>query len=96
MGRPGGPPRLTSTPFPDCVYRLALPDPALELWARAPGEVDTDRFRVRPVHYPSRDGTLVSMFLVDARDRPTDGRGAALLAGYGGFNVSHTPPSAAA
>jgi prolyl oligopeptidase len=43
------------------------------------------------VHYPSRDGTLVSMFLVDARDRPTDGRGAALLTGYGGFNVSHTP-----
>ena len=82
---------FTSYAVPPTVYRLALPDPALELWARAPGEVDADRFRVRLVHYPSRDGTLVSMFLVDARDRPTDGRGAALLTGYGGFNVSHTP-----
>ena len=82
---------FTSYAVPPTVYRLALPDPALELWARAPGEVDADRFRVRLVHYPSRDGTLVSMFLVDARDRPTDGRGAALLTGYGGFNISHTP-----
>jgi prolyl oligopeptidase len=82
---------FTSYAVPPTVYRLALPDPALELWARAPGEVDTERFRVRLVHYPSRDGTRVSMFLVDARDRPTDGHGAALLTGYGGFNVSHTP-----
>jgi prolyl oligopeptidase len=82
---------FTSYAVPPTVYRLSLPDPALELWARAPGDVDTDRFRVRLVHYPSRDGTPISMFLVDTRDRPADGRGAALLTGYGGFNVSHTP-----
>ena len=82
---------FTSYAVPPTVYRLALPQPTLELWARAPGEVDRDRFRVRLVRYPSRDGTPVSMFLVDARERPTDGRGAALLTGYGGFSVSHTP-----
>ena len=82
---------FTSYAVPPTVYRLALPEPALELWARAPGDVDRDRFRVRLVRYPSRDGTPVSMFLVDARDRPPDGRGAALLTGYGGFSVSHTP-----
>ena len=82
---------FTSYAVPPTVYRLALPEPALELWARAPGDVDADRFRVRLVRFPSHDGTLVSMFLVDARDRPTDARGAALLTGYGGFNVSHTP-----
>jgi prolyl oligopeptidase len=76
---------------PPTVYRLSLPEPALELWARAPGDVDRGRFRVRLVRYPSRDGTPVSMFLVDAYDRPTDGRGAALLTGYGGFSVNHTP-----
>jgi prolyl oligopeptidase len=82
---------FTSYAIPPTVYRLALPEPALELWARAPGDVDADRFRVRLVRFPSHDGTPLSMFLVDARDRPTDGRGAALLTGYGGFNVSHTP-----
>jgi prolyl oligopeptidase len=82
---------FTSYAVPPTVYRLALPEPALESWARAEGDVDADRFRVRLVRYGSRDGTPVSMFLVDTRDRPTDGRGAALLTGYGGFNVSHTP-----
>jgi len=82
---------FSSYAVPPTVYRLALPEPGLETWARAEGEVDADRFRVRLVRYPSRDGTEVSMFLVDARDRPRDARGAALLTGYGGFNVSHTP-----
>jgi prolyl oligopeptidase len=82
---------FTSYAVPPTVYRLALPEPALDLWARAEGDVDADRFRVRLVRYCSRDGTPVSMFLVDARDRPADGRGPALLTGYGGFNVSHTP-----
>ena len=53
--------------------------------------MDEARFRVRLVSYPSRDGTTVSMFLVDARDRAADGHGPALLTGYGGFNISHTP-----
>ncbi|HUG55335.1 MAG TPA: prolyl oligopeptidase family serine peptidase [Vicinamibacteria bacterium] len=82
---------FTSYTVPPTVYRLALPEPALDLWARAEGDVDAERFRVRLVRYPSHDGTPVSMFLVDARDRPADGRGPALLTGYGGFNVSHTP-----
>lgn len=82
---------FTSYAVPPTVYRLALPAPAPSLWARAEGDVDTGRFRVRLVRYPSRDGTLVSMFLVDARGRPADGRGTALLTGYGGFNISHTP-----
>ena len=82
---------FASYAVPPTVYRLRLPEPALAPWARAEGDVDADRFRVRLVRYPSRDGTIVSMFLVDARDRPADGRGPALLTGYGGFNISHTP-----
>jgi prolyl oligopeptidase len=31
------------------------------------------------------------MFLVHRKDRPHDGNGAAVLTGYGGFAVSHTP-----
>jgi prolyl oligopeptidase len=46
---------------------------------------------VRLVRYASKDGTRVSMFLVHREDRRADGTGPALLTGYGGFNVSHTP-----
>jgi prolyl oligopeptidase len=84
---------FTSYTFPPAVYRLDLTTGVPELWATVVREaaVDAVRFRVRLVRYPSADGTLVSMFLVDAQDRPADGRGAAVLTGYGGFNVSLTP-----
>lgn len=82
---------FSSYAVPPSVFRLALPEPALARWARAEGDVEADRFRVRLVRYLSRDGTPVSMFLVDARDRPADGSGPVLLTGYGGFNISHTP-----
>lgn len=61
------------------------------LWQRVEAEVDPSAFTTRLVHFPSRDGTRVSMFLVHRKDRKDDGRGAAVLTGYGGFAVSHTP-----
>jgi prolyl oligopeptidase len=82
---------FSSYTFPPAVYRMALPGGETELWQRVEGDVDAAAYTTRLVHYPSRDGTRVSMFLVHRRDRPSDGTGAALLTGYGGFAVSHTP-----
>ena len=82
---------FSSYTFPPAVYRIALPGGETELWQRTLGDVDATAYTTRLVHYPSRDGTRVSMFLVHRRDRPSDGTGAALLTGYGGFAVSHTP-----
>jgi prolyl oligopeptidase len=82
---------FTSYTLPPVVYRMALPAPALETWARIESDVAPDAFRVRLVRTPSKDGTPISMFLVDRKDRADDGRGPAVLTGYGGFNVSLTP-----
>jgi prolyl oligopeptidase len=82
---------FSSFAVPPAVYRLDLATGEAALWQRVSADVDPDAYRVRLVHYPSRDGTRISMFLVDRKDRPTDGRGAAILTGYGGFAVSHTP-----
>jgi prolyl oligopeptidase len=82
---------FSSYTVPPTVYRLWPESGRLARWAAVEGGFDAARFRVRLTHYSSRDGTRVSMFLVDARDRPQDGCGAAVLTGYGGFNVSHTP-----
>jgi prolyl oligopeptidase len=46
---------------------------------------------VRLARFASRDGTPLTMFLVDRADRRDDGRGAAVLTGYGGFAISETP-----
>ena len=102
-GRPDAPDvLLTFTSFtdPPSSYRCALP--ALTLAAfprveppapRAPSPAIRSRsdYETRQVRYASRDGTLVSMFLVHRRDLVRDGRRPVLLSGYGGFNISRTP-----
>ena len=57
--------------------------------------IDPSAYVTEQVWYPSRDGTAISMFLTRKRDQaPTrsgQARGAVLLSGYGGFNISLTP-----
>jgi prolyl oligopeptidase len=82
---------FSSYTFPPAVYRVSLPEGKTGLWQRVVGDIDASVFTTRLAHFPSRDGTRVSMFLVHRRDRRDDGTGPALLTGYGGFAVSHTP-----
>ena len=53
--------------------------------------VDTSNFAVRQVWYPSKDGTLIPMFLVHRKGLEPNGRNPTILYGYGGFNISVTP-----
>ena len=50
---------------------------------------DPADYTTEQVWYPSKDGTLISMFLVTRMRRA--GLQACLLTGYGGFNISLTP-----
>jgi prolyl oligopeptidase len=82
---------FSSFGVPPRVLRLALPDGEAETWDAAEAAIDPADFRLRLEHFASKDGTRVSIFLLDRHDRTGDGGGAALLTGYGGFGVSHTP-----
>jgi prolyl oligopeptidase len=82
---------FSSFAVPPAAYRIALPSGDLEPWARVESEIEPAQYRTRLVRFASRDGTPVSMFLVDRQDRPADGTGPAVLTGYGGFNISLTP-----
>jgi len=82
---------FSSFTTPPAVFRMALPAGGPELWQSVPADVDPARYRVRLARLASRDGTSLSMFLVDRTDRAADGRGAAVLTGYGGFALSETP-----
>jgi prolyl oligopeptidase len=82
---------FSSYTYPPAVFRLALPPRETELWQRVEADVDVRAFVTRLEHFSSRDGTRVSMFVVHHRERPSDGTGPAVLTGYGGFSVSHTP-----
>ena len=85
---------------PATAYAVTGDGPPVEI-ARlaAPPGLDPGSFVVEQTTYASRDGTLVTMFLLHRADiRPT-GDVPTVLSGYGGFNVSRTPvyaPGAAA
>jgi prolyl oligopeptidase len=82
---------FTSYTTPPTVYRIALGSGAEELWRRVEADVDLERLDVHQVEYPSRDGTRITMFLVQPRETVLNGRNPTFLTGYGGFNVSMTP-----
>jgi prolyl oligopeptidase len=82
---------FSSYTFPPSVYRYDLTNGTSALWRRVEADIAPERFEVRQVDYPSKDGTAISMFLVQQRGLPRDGRRPVYLNGYGGFNISMTP-----
>ncbi len=50
-----------------------------------------DAIEVSQVRYPSRDGTEITMFVIQQRGQARDGSTPFLLTGYGGFNISRLP-----
>ncbi|MCS6975456.1 MAG: prolyl oligopeptidase family serine peptidase [Gemmatales bacterium] len=75
---------------PSTIYRYDTATGETSEWARIQVPIDTDRFEVRQVRYPSKDGTMIPMFLVYPKGLKLDGNNPTLLTGYGGFNISRT------
>ncbi len=69
----------------------ALPAPDWTLHHEEPAPIDTSALHAEVLHYPSRDGTPVPLFLIRRADAAPDGSHPALLYGYGGFNVGMSP-----
>lgn len=80
---------------PPEVFEYAFDTDTLTSIHRTPIDVDTSRFEVQQVWYPSKDGTRVSMFILRNKEIVLDGSHPTLLTGYGGFDVSLTPGFAA-
>lgn len=79
---------------PNTIYELPCKPtkaPAPRVWARLNMPIDSDDFVVRQEFYASKDGTKVPLFLVHKKSTPPDGKNAAVLYGYGGFNISLSP-----
>jgi len=86
---------FTSFLSPTKVLRHDIASGTTKLWQELTSPVDTSRFVVEQVHYPSKDGTFIPMFLVHGKDLVRDAKNPTLLYGYGGFNVNLTPSFAA-
>jgi prolyl oligopeptidase len=65
--------------------------PTSASWRRLQAPIDTAAFEVERVMVTSRDGTRLPLFLVHRKGAKRDGKQAALLSGYGGFDHSMLP-----
>ena len=75
---------------PPCVLRYDAVGDTLSTWAEPPGKVTVPAVHSQVVTYPSKDGTLIRMFVVSPAAAPDHPRPTTLY-GYGGFNIPMTP-----
>lgn len=80
---------FTSFAHPLTHYSYDIEQNMLDPLETTKRAVETSRYAVEQVWYPSRDGTKISMFLV--YDQTCCLYGPTLLTGYGGFGVPITP-----
>jgi prolyl oligopeptidase len=84
--------RFSSFTFPPTVFRTAVTGAPLQPFGPAGvTAVDPSAYDVTQVWYPSKDGTPISMFLVQRKGLARDGDRPVFLTAYGGFNISLTP-----
>ena len=79
---------------PNTIYKMIVAPrgfSAPTVWAKLNMPINPDDFVVRQDFFASKDGTRIPLFLVHKKDTPPDGKNAALLYGYGGFNISLSP-----
>jgi len=82
---------FSSFHIPPTIYRYDVSTGKESVWFKVPVPFQTDRYEVKQVWYPSKDGTKIPMFLAHAKGLKLDGSHPTLLTGYGGFNISSTP-----
>jgi len=91
-GRAGDPETFfafSSYTTPPTIYRFNVDTGETSIFAQPRLAFDPGRYVTQLVSYPSKDGTLIPMYVVRRRDLALSGKPApTLLYGYGGFNIS--------
>jgi prolyl oligopeptidase len=77
--------------IPSTIYAYSVSSGTKDVWFRSELPFDGDAYETRLVWYPSKDGTLVPMFLVHRKQLQMDGDRPVLLTGYGGFTHTVAP-----
>jgi prolyl oligopeptidase len=76
---------------PPTVYRYDLETAKLEVVIKPTFNFRSEEYQTGQVFYPSKDGTVIPMFLIHKKQLNLDGTNPTLLTGYGGFGISQTP-----
>ncbi len=82
---------FTSFTRPPSIFSYDVKSGESDLFFKTELKFDPDEYVEKQVSYKSKDGTMVSMFIVHKKDLAMDGKNPTYLYGYGGFNISLTP-----
>jgi prolyl oligopeptidase len=82
---------FSSFTFPTTVFRYNAQTNTHEVYFAPEVDFDPNAFETRQVFYPSKDGTMIPMFITHKKGLRMNGRNPTLLYGYGGFNISRPP-----
>ncbi len=82
---------FSSYTFPSTIYKYDASANTYELYFQPDIDFDPDAYETKQVFYPSKDGTMIPMFITHKKGLELDGNNPTLLYGYGGFNASMTP-----
>lgn len=82
---------FTSFTYPPSIFTYNVKTGISTLFYKTELQFNPQDYEEKQVFYPSKDGTEVSMFLVNKKGIQLSGNNPTELYGYGGFNVSLTP-----
>ena len=82
---------FSSFTTPHTIFETSVRRGGKKVYSEVSVPIDSTRYQTEQVWYRSKDGTKVSMFILQKKGAPRDGSTAFLLYGYGGFNISLTP-----
>jgi prolyl oligopeptidase len=76
---------------PGTIYRYDVIEQTVELFRAPQLNFDPEDYTTKQVFYPSKDGTLIPMFISHRKDLAISPETPLHLYAYGGFNISRVP-----
>jgi prolyl oligopeptidase len=82
---------FTSFLYPTTIYHYNVAADKTSVLFRPHIRFDASPYQTRQVFYPSKDGTMVPMFIVARKGIKLDGTHPTIMYAYGGFDITITP-----
>ena len=82
---------FTSFLYPPTIFKYDVATGQSSVFQKTELKFNPGDFVEKQVTYKSKDGTLVTMFVVHKKDLKMDGKNPCWLYAYGGFNISLSP-----
>ena len=76
---------------PSTIYQYNIKENISTVFKESEANFDRKNYTLKQQFYPSKDGTMIPIFLAHKKGLEMDGKRPTLLYGYGGFNISIKP-----